>query len=210
MQTQIEQVTQVRGIPFGSVDDARIQVSAFVDGELDDADVERTIDALLASDELATFWADAHRAGDWMRSDEVVGIGDEPAFLRRLSALLEQEPTVLAPRSSRRLASKRFWIRAGLPGASVAAALVVVAWVASPFGGNGMDGGASTAAVTAPAVMIVSTESGGVAPVSLRTVDVDRLSDYFAVHREVTPFGYRGTAARPVSFTTAAEPAPRQ
>ena len=179
----------------------RVQVSALVDGELDDATIERTIDALLASDDLARFWADAHRAGDWMRSDEVVGIGDGQVLMRRIVAELSAEPTVLAPRSSGR--SRRFWIRTGLPGASVAAALLVVAWVATPFGRGDSDKLASAQ----PTVLIVpSTGAGqqqGIEQTALKTVDPDRLSDYLAAHRDVTPFAYRGAAsARSAMYTT--------
>ena len=183
----------------------RVQVSALVDGELDEATIERTIDALLASDELACFWADAHRAGDWLRSDEVVGIGDGQSLMRRIAAELAAEPTVLAPRSTRR--SRGFWIRTGLPGASVAAALVVVAWVATPFG-RGENG--DKLASAQPTVLIVpSTVAGqqqGVQQTALKTVDPDRLSEYLAAHRDVTPFAYRGAAsARPAMYTAPAD-----
>lgn len=176
----------VRATSFGPVAGQRTDISALMDGELDDAAVDRAIDGMLASDDLATFWADAHRVGDWMRSDEVVGVGDGQAFLRRFSAALDDEPTVLAPRVSTRFATRRFWIRTGLPGASIAAALVAVAWVAVPFG---RDADSARPVVAATAIG--------------KTVDVDRLSDYVAAHRDVTPFGYRGAAtARPASFTT--------
>jgi sigma-E factor negative regulatory protein RseA len=179
----------------------RLQVSALVDGELDEAVIQRTIDALLASDDLAQFWADAHRAGDWMRSEEVVGVGDGGLFLRKFSAQLASEPTVLAPQAGIRFRSKRFWVRTGLPSASVAAALVVVAWVAMPFG---RDAGADKSASATPTVMIVpvAASEGDVAGrTTLRTVDPERLSDYFAAHRDVTPFGYRGAAARPAAYS---------
>ncbi len=178
--------------------DPRMHVSAFVDGELAEADIDRVIDALLASDDLADFWADAHRAGDWMRSDEVVGVGDGSTFLRRFSAQLANEPSIVAPKRGGRSRSRRFWIRTGLPGASVAAALLVVAWVASPLGGDD-----KSAAV--PSVAIIQTpriDEAAVRPTEFKTVDPDRLADYLAAHRDVTPFAYRGTAsARPASFT---------
>ena len=186
----------------GSIDahDPRMHVSAFIDGELADADVERVIDALLASDDLADFWADAHRAGDWMRSDEVVGVGDGGTFLRRFSAHLANEPAIVAPKRSVRSRSRRFWVRTGLPGASVAAALVVVAWVALPSGGDD-----KSAAV--PSVAIIQAphaDEAAIRPTEFKTVEPDRLADYLAAHRDVTPFAYRGTAsARPASFVGA-------
>lgn len=177
-----------------------VQVSALVDGELDDATIARTVDALLASDDLARFWADAHRAGDWMRSDEVVGVGDGQSLLRRICAELAAEPTVLSPRSMR----SRRWTRTGLPAASVAAALLVVAWVATPFGRG--DGGDRLASAQ-PTVTVVpnGADRQGVRPAALKTVDPERLSDYFAAHRDVTPFAYRGAASARSAMYTASD-----
>lgn len=185
--------------PHGDTDESRMQVSALVDGELDDAAVERAIDALLASDDLADFWADAHRAGDWMRSDEVVGTGDGVAFLARFSARLATEPAIVAPKRSGRSRSRRFWVRTGLPGASVAAALVVVAWVALPLGGQ------DKAVPTVAILQAPKAGEGGIKQTEFRpVVDSERLSDYLAAHGDVTPFAYRGAAgARPAAFTTA-------
>ena len=193
-----------RIVPSQPVDDPlRVQISALLDGELDDADAERAIDALLASDGLTHFWADCHRAGDWMRSDEVVGIGDGGQFMQRFSARLASEPTVLAPQPSGRSRTGGFWIRKGLPGVSVAAALVAVVWVASPFGRDEPAAkSAEKLAVTAPGAAVVPVVATALAaePVT-KTVDPDQLSDYFAAHRDVTPFGYRGASARPAAYS---------
>ena len=184
-------------------DERRVQVSALVDGELDDVTVERAIDALLASDELAEFWADAHRAGDWMRSDEVIGVGDGAVFLRRFSAQLALEPTVLAPQGSSRSRRRGFWIKTGLPSASVAAALVVVAWVAVPFGRSDDAGKAANAT---PTVVIAAAPGNGVQAVetsaTLKVLDADRFSDYLGAHRDVTPFRYGGASAVQASYTS--------
>jgi sigma-E factor negative regulatory protein RseA len=186
-----------------------VEVSAFVDGELDDASVERVIDALLASDDLADFWSDAHRAGDWMRSEEVIGIGNGEAFIRRFSSRLASEPAIIAvQKRSGRSRSRRFWVKTGLPGASIAAALVVVAWVAMPVGGDDAAKDAKSARTLAavPTVAIVpvaKVDQGSTKPAEWKTVDPDRLSDYLAAHRDVTPFAYRGAAgARPASFSS--------
>jgi len=185
-------------------DPARIEVSALVDGELDDASVERVIDALLASDDLADFWADAHRAGDWMRSEEVIGVGDGPAFLRRFSATLSTEPAIVAVHRGGRSRSRRFWVRTGLPGASVAAALIVVAWIAVPFGSSDDKSAKEAAGVpTVAIVQVAKPEEAAAKPAGWKTIDPDRLSDYLAAHRDVTPFAYRGAAAaRQASYTT--------
>lgn len=191
----------VAGVPLA--DDPRLRISALVDGEFDPATVERAIDALLASDDLAEFWADAHRAGDWMRSDEVIGVGDGELFLRRFAARLAAEPTILAPREKRSL-SRRFWIRTGLPGASVAAAFVVVAWVATPFG---RDTGSDRSVAATPTVVIVpavASSAPAVEQTAQKPVDPERLTEYFNAHRDVTPFGYRGASARPAAYSAPA------
>jgi sigma-E factor negative regulatory protein RseA len=187
-----------------------IEVSAFVDGELDDASVDRVIDALLASDELADFWSDAHRAGDWMRSEEVIDVGDSEAFIRRFSSRLASEPAIIATRiRSGRSRSRRFWVKTGLPGASIAAALVVVAWIAIPFGSDDApkDAKSDRSMASAPTVGMVpvaKVDQAATKPAEWKTVDPDRLADYLAAHRDVTPFAYRGSAgARPASFSSA-------
>jgi sigma-E factor negative regulatory protein RseA len=188
----------------------RVEVSAFVDGELDDAAVDRVIDALLASDELAGFWSDAHRAGDWMRSEDVIGVGDGEAFIRRFSSRLASEPAIIATQErSARSRSRRFWVRTGLPGASIAAALVVVGWVAMPFGADdatkdAKSGRTMSAVPTVAIVPVARIDQGAAKPAEWKTVDPDRLADYLAAHRDVTPFAYRGgsAGARPASFST--------
>ena len=193
-----------------AADPLRIEVSAFVDNELDDEAVERVIDAMLASDELADFWTDAHRAGDWLRSEEVIDVGDGDAFLARFSARLASEPAIIAAKKrGGRSRARRFWLRTGLPGASVAAALVVVAWVAVPSAG-----GDRKTAVASVAIVPAGTSDGGSSGVQsagytttvdadrAAPVDPDRLNDYVAAHRDVTPFAYRGmsASARPATF----------
>src|SRR6187402_2758081 len=126
-------VQHIQGSGSTVADEARLRVSVLIDGELDDAEAERAIDELLVSPELGRFWADAHCAGDWMRSEEVIGISTSSGFMARFCRALDDEPPIVAPHAVVP-ASRSFWLRTGLPGASVAAAIVVVAWVAGPFG----------------------------------------------------------------------------
>ena len=183
--------------------DARRRVSALIDSELDEGGIEATLDALLASESLARFWLDAHRAADWLRSDEVVGVGDNEFALRRFSVALAQEPSIVAPQVVRRSRSPGFWIRTGLPGASIAAALVAVAWVATPFwhGDDSKKGLASSSDV--PTIVIAKANPPPEAELP-PAIDPDRLSPYLAAHRDVTPFAYRGASARPAAFNTPA------
>ncbi len=193
----------------GADDELRISVSALVDDELDEATIDRTIDALLASDELARFWADAHRAGDWMRSDEVVGVGDCEKSLQRFAVALAGEPAIVAPGALRHSRARRFWVRTGLPGASVAAALVVVAWVAMPVARN--DGKpAATEIATVVVTKAPQQEPLGAvqASANLATIDASKLDEYFTAHRDVSPFSYRGAAVRPASLDVPAATTP--
>lgn len=181
---------------------SREQVSALIDGECDAATVDATVDALLVSDDLVRFWTEAHRAGDYLRSDEVVGVGDGDAFMRRFSAALADEPPLIAaPRRAAASTSgaRRFWVRTGLPSASIAAALVAVAWVAVPGGRNDTP---STVAVKTIERATGAVDTPTITPVAAREVNVETLGDYLSAHREVSPFAYRGQP-RASALTTA-------
>ena len=183
--------------------EARLRVSALIDDELDDASIETTIDALLATEGLAHFWLNAHRAGDWLRCDEVVAVGDDQLALRRFAKELASEPAIVAPKSTKSSRSTHFWLRTGLPGASIAAALVVVAWVATPFGrsDDSKKTLASSSDVSTVLIAKVNTSAEAEAGTGeLKTIDPDRLSPYLAAHRDVTPFAFRGPSARPAAF----------
>lgn len=72
------------------------QISALLDGELDDA----AIDALLASDTLQDEWETFHLMRDVMQGE----IGDAPidtGFADRVAAAIAEEPTVVAPQLTR-------------------------------------------------------------------------------------------------------------
>ena len=181
--------------------DARLRVSALIDGELDDASIDRTIDALLASEDLKQFWLSAHRAGDWMLSDEVIAVGDDQLALRRFSMALATEPAILAPKPASGSRSRQFWLRTGLPGASIAAALIVVAWVATPFGRSEDSKKALALSSDVPTVVIAKANTSEEAGTSeLKGIDPDRLSPYLAAHRDVTPSAFRGPSVRPAAF----------
>ncbi len=186
--------------------DARMRVSALIDSELDDAAIDATLDALLASEGLTSFWLSAHCAGDWMRSDEVVGVGHSQLALRRFAMALAQEPAIVAPKRASRSHGSGFWMRTGLPGASIAAALVAVAWVATPLW-RGDDARKSLASSSDGPTVVIAKANPVVEPearAELKPIDPDRLSPYLAAHRDVTPFAYRGPSARPAAFNTSA------
>jgi len=72
------------------------KLSAFVDGELNANESDRLISDILSSDELRSRWAEYHVMRDTMQSQS----GPVDASLdmaARVSAALENEPTVLSP-----------------------------------------------------------------------------------------------------------------
>jgi negative regulator of sigma E activity len=184
-------------------DEMRARVSALIDGELVGDEHDRAIDALLASDELARFWHDCHRAGDWMRSDEVGACEPRADFMARMVVLLAEEPAIVAPHASTKTTAS-FWLRTGLPGASIAAAVLVVAWVAIPV--SRTDVPATPVATVTQTIQPVVAAPGvqpAVEQVATRTpMDAEQVSDYMAAHSDVSPFAYRGAAARPANFVT--------
>jgi len=70
----------------------REQISALMDGELDDARVH-ALSAQMKNDESSDCWAAYHLIGDALRSECLAQSG----FSRRFAARLAAEPTVLAP-----------------------------------------------------------------------------------------------------------------
>lgn len=187
---------------------ARLTVSALADGELDAAEAHRIVDAVLASPELEAYWMELHRAGDCLRSEEVAGVGGGGAFLRRFALRFADEPAIVAPRRDRLARfSSHPWLRAGLPGASIAAALLVVGWMVMPLARN--DGIRQTVAQADVAPLAATSEatSAGAGPAGVETaavepVDPQQLADYLAAHQQLASSAFRGPSALPASFST--------
>ena len=186
---------------------ARLRVSALADGELDAAEAHGVVDAVLASPELEAYWAELHRAGDCLRSEEVAGTGDGGAFLRRFAARLADEPAIIAPRRDFATRSpSHFWLRAGLPGASIAAALLVVGWMVMPLNRNDSNRQTIAQVSTAPAP-VATTATTVAAPAAVETamvqpVDPQQLADYLAAHQQLASSALRGPSVQAASFNT--------
>jgi sigma-E factor negative regulatory protein RseA len=75
----------------------RSQLSALGDGELAHDDIRQAVQQWSASPEARRAWHEYQLIGDVLRSDELGGRCDEPAFLARLRVRLDNEPVVLAP-----------------------------------------------------------------------------------------------------------------
>ena len=101
------------------------QLSALVDGELDSSQTSKLIDDLIKDDELRTRWANYHLIGHALQGDgQNIHAVDMSA---RISAALENEPTVIAPKSHVRVIPAMFRQVAGMAiAATVAAAAVLM------------------------------------------------------------------------------------
>jgi sigma-E factor negative regulatory protein RseA len=105
------------------------KLSAFLDGELDDAEHASLLNATKKNDELMYAWQHYHLIGDAMRAQLMLDV----QFQQRVMQKISDEPTVLAPAlnqthaqepSNKRLPRQVWWSVA----ASVAA-VFFVAWV---------------------------------------------------------------------------------
>jgi sigma-E factor negative regulatory protein RseA len=74
-------------------------ISALLDGELMHAESQQLISQLANAPADKADWDAYHQIGDVLRSDDLA-VSFSPDFGSRLSALLDQEPVVLAPRSA--------------------------------------------------------------------------------------------------------------
>ena len=72
------------------------RLSAFVDGELEQAEAERLISEMLSNEELRSRWLRYQRAGSTLRHEAGVSSGTD--LLAGIHARLDAEPTILAPR----------------------------------------------------------------------------------------------------------------
>lgn len=98
-------------------DQLKEKLSAFMDGEVDDL---RVIDSLREHDEARSSWKSYHLIRDVLNQHYVAGAYELSA---RVSAALENEPTILAPR--RRIKSRKVLRHAS--GAAIAATIAAVA-----------------------------------------------------------------------------------
>ncbi len=110
------------------------QISAWLDGEMPDADVEAML-AALSREEGRVCWVEYHHIGDVLRSEELA-MQPGPDFAAKLAARLAHEPVYLLPvdapvrQNLRQMLRQKAW-----PGMAVAAGLMVV--LALPYSSLG-------------------------------------------------------------------------
>ena len=172
-----------------------MQLSAMVDGEASDADIESTF--RLLRDDVATRqdWEYAHLIGDVMRGEKHLS----PGLTERVMEALKDEPTVLAPPRRKENDSRRMLLSL----AASAAGVAVVGWVA--LGGSpanlpktpAVEQAAILAAVP-PAVVKEATTTPAAAPVAAPVAALaspEKLHEYLVAHHARAPMTQMAPAA---------------
>lgn len=99
------------------------RLSAFVDGELEQAEAEQLISEMLSNEELRSRWLRYQRAGSALRREADASSSTD--LLAGIHARLNDEPTILAPRQHQPL-SATFKQVAGMAIAATIAAVAVL------------------------------------------------------------------------------------
>lgn len=100
------------------------RLSAFVDGELEQADAERLISEMLSNEELRLRWLRYQHAGSVLRHEPIANVATN--LLAGIHARLDDEPTILAPRQTKQPVSATFKQVAGMAIAATVAAVSVL------------------------------------------------------------------------------------
>lgn len=102
----------------------KTQVSALMDGELEQSEAAAPLQALRAESEARDAWRGYHLIGDAMRDTRMLSAG----FADRVAARLAQEPTVIAPSRIAPVPQRPRWQL--LSAAASLAAVALVGWLA--------------------------------------------------------------------------------
>lgn len=172
----------------------REQISALMDGELDEAR-SRTLCAQLKSEESSDCWAAYHLIGDALRNECLAQRGFSQRFAQRLAA----EPTVLAPGSKSALEGgagfgwpasvrNRPW-HYGMAAAASVAAVGLVGW----FGmqefniGPGLREVAAARTTGTMAVSASAADTRAAGTQANRRLQNLGINPYLLVHQEYSP-----------------------
>jgi sigma-E factor negative regulatory protein RseA len=101
------------------------KLSAFVDGEVQDGDVQSQLARIESDAGLRNAWNTYHLIGDALRGNV------SPDLTSRVVARLEDEPAMPAPR--RKPAGLGRWAWLAMPAAAGIAAVTLVVWTAAPI-----------------------------------------------------------------------------
>lgn len=165
--------------PAGSGPSADERFSAWLDGELDEAQAREVAGELLRRPDAQRRYAAWCMVGDALRSHEVLG-EHSPRLCARITRALQDEPALLAPRALPSALGRH--AASGLAIAAAAAVLVLVAVPQLRGTGDGAPGAAGTLA-SGPSATAVER------PVAVARARDPRLDPYLQAHREVSDPG---------------------
>lgn len=176
------------------------QISAFADGEMDDA-CDDVVLAALHIEEGREVWDVYHQIGDVLRSDEMA-FALRPDFSARMSARLDMEPSIVAPAFSQarqksvapvaaRRPVKIGFRRLAIPGAA-AVAVATAAFFTAPQIMVALNGKAESRLAVAQVSELNSSQA---ALVSLNSSDGvifrdPRIDGYLLAHQRFSPSVY--------------------
>ncbi|BBP05346.1 membrane protein [Sulfuriferula plumbiphila] len=154
-------------------------LSALADGELDHQETVRILETLSHGADWRARWQSYHIIGDCLRDIPPLKSG----LATRISLLLADEPTILAPRRS-------LMARFGMPAAASLAAVMLVAWGAVNLMQN-------------DATSLAGNQLAAASPGQPSSHARDDMNDYVAAHRDFSP----GAMLASASFEVPADPA---
>lgn len=208
------------------------QISALMDGELSDEQLDIAIAALRTPHGLAA-WDDYHRVGDALRSNDLA-ISMSSDFSARLFARLESEPAIVAPHTAARepvatgqasgaaTAPQRRVKRFAIPGAAAAVAATAVFFTAPQLmvadkGDSDMiaapivkvaDSSSRASGTTSGAAAIdvaarPAAEEAGIAEPQVVVLRDPRIDEYLRAHQRFSPFMFSSAQyARSATFAS--------
>ena len=169
------------------------QISALMDNELSHQESGQALRRLGDTPEAMESWETYHLIGDLMRGqDTAVNVTS------RVSAALQTEPTVLAPR---RVAKPGKALTFALSAAASVSAIAVVGWMAFSTG-TAVNSPAELAKATSTTPAVQTAE-----PQLVSAPSGDQMNEYLLAHQGVSPSsGLQGVAPyiRTISATTPA------
>lgn len=201
----------------------REQISALVDGELEESRIDAVL-ALLQDAEGRAAWERYHQAGDALRSDDIP-LTVSADFSRNLFARLDAEPIIIAPAAlpARTAAaasqqdirvpasaSVRQLKRFALPGMVAAAAVATVAFITTPqLMMSGARPEAAVAVAAQPALTTAALEPQATLVPAAAEAEPDvmlrdpRIDDYLFAHQRFSSSVYSTAQfARSTTFTS--------
>lgn len=151
----------------------RMRISLLMDSDLDGRDNPRLIDRMEGDAELKATWARYSLIGDVMRSS--YGPLADKDFAAKISAVIAEEPAILAPNALK----SKFAVRPGIVSLGLAASLAMVAVLV----GKSMNDHADVFQVAShgkPAQVQVADKAGGV----VESQADSQFNDYLVMHNE--------------------------